>query len=59
MACIEKTSLFRATTTPIILFLLTGLLPSLHAQLHLFNTAEAGEVACIDYHEAENTVSVN
>ncbi len=41
------------------LFLVTGMSPYLLPQLHFFNTAEAGELACVSYDEAENTISVS
>ncbi|MDQ3835499.1 MAG: hypothetical protein M3270_01005, partial [Thermoproteota archaeon] len=59
MTRLEKTSFIRAIAPILLLFLLTGLLPSLHAQLDLFNTAEAGQLACIDYDESENIISVS
>ncbi|MDQ3848929.1 MAG: right-handed parallel beta-helix repeat-containing protein, partial [Thermoproteota archaeon] len=43
----------------VLFFLMTGLLPYLQPQSHFFNAAEAGNVACINYEEAENTISVN
>ncbi|MDQ3837316.1 MAG: right-handed parallel beta-helix repeat-containing protein [Thermoproteota archaeon] len=62
MTRLVKISFIRPiTTTPILLlFLVAGLLPSLPVQLHLFHTAEAGQkLACIDYDESENTISVS
>jgi mannuronan 5-epimerase len=44
-------------TAVILLFLLTGLI--LYEQQHFRFTAEAGEVACIEYEEADNTITVN
>jgi hypothetical protein len=41
----------------VLLFLLIGLIPYEHQ--HLRFTAEGGEVACIDYEEEENTITVN
>ncbi|MFL6473614.1 MAG: hypothetical protein ACJ701_01210, partial [Nitrososphaera sp.] len=43
----------------VFLFLVTGTLPYLLPQLHFFNAAEAGELACVNYDEEENTISVN
>src|ERR671910_3355842 len=41
----------------VLLFLLIGLIPYEHQ--HLRFTAEGGEVACIDYEEEENTITIN
>ena len=49
---------FLIVTYTILLFLLTDLI--LHQQLpYLGFTAEAGEVACIDYDQTESTINVN
>jgi parallel beta-helix repeat protein len=55
------TNLCKSSTTvaiAILVFLLTGLIPY-GQQLHLPFTAEAGEVACIDYGGEENTIAIN
>jgi poly(beta-D-mannuronate) C5 epimerase len=43
----------------LLLFLIAGAIPYWDHQFHYFNTAEAGELACIDYDEAENTITIN
>src|SRR5215211_7502539 len=48
--------IINVTATGILLFLFTGLLS--YEQNGSF-TAEAGELACIDYDESENTITVN
>src|ERR671917_2693194 len=40
----------------VLLFLFTGLISY---EKHVSFTAEAGELACIDYNEAENTITIN
>src|SRR5215211_5656301 len=48
--------IINVTATGILLFLFTGLIS--YEQNGSF-TAEAGELACIDYDESENTITVN
>jgi poly(beta-D-mannuronate) C5 epimerase len=43
----------------LLLFLIAGAIPYWEHQFHYFNTAEAGELACIDYDESENTITIN
>ena len=43
----------------VLLSSMTGLLPYQQQLLHLGFTAEAGEVACIDYDEGDNTITIN
>ncbi len=43
----------------LLLFLITGAIPDEQQQFHYLNTAEAGELACIDYDEGENTITIN
>ena len=43
----------------LLLFLMAGAIPFWEHQFHYFNTAEAGELACIDYDESENTITIN
>ena len=43
----------------VLLSSMVGLLPYQQQLLHLGFTAEAGEVACIDYDEGDNTITIN
>ena len=55
---LKKNSVAIATT--IFIGSVTGLmLPQQQQQLHYFNTAEGGEVECIDYDSTENTIAIN
>jgi parallel beta-helix repeat protein len=48
--------IINVAATGILLFLFAGLISYEH---HVSFTAEAGDVACIDYDESENTISIN
>ena len=54
----HRTAVAVTTTAVLIIFLIAGLLPY-HQQNPLRFTAEAGELACIDYNEGENTIMMN
>jgi poly(beta-D-mannuronate) C5 epimerase len=43
----------------LLLFLMAGAILYWEQQFHYFNTAEAGELMCVDYNEGENTVIIN
>ncbi len=43
----------------LLLFLMAGAILYSEQQFHYFNTAEAGELMCVDYNEGENTVIIN
>ena len=58
MANLNKNSIIVYATAIIFLFLLTELITYHYPKLIPF-TAEAGEVACIDYDEGDNTITVN
>ena len=58
MANLNKNSIIADATAIIFLFLLTGLTPYYYPQYTPF-TAEAGELACIEYDAGENTIFIN
>ena len=58
MANLNKNSIIADATAIIFLFLLTGLTPYYYPQYTPF-TAEAGELACIDYDGGDNTITIN
>ena len=57
MVNLNKNSINVAAVT-LLLLLLTGLLPYHEQHPHHFS-AEAGELACIDYDEGQNTITIN
>jgi poly(beta-D-mannuronate) C5 epimerase len=57
MVNLDKTSIITVAIV-ILLFLLTGLTPY-HYPPHISVIAQTGELACIDYDEAENTILIN
>ena len=42
-----------------LIFIIADMLSPMGHRFHYLNTAEAGEVACINYDETENTIAVN
>jgi mannuronan 5-epimerase len=54
MTFLSRNSLTLASAIPLLLFLITGIIP--YTQPH---TAEAGEGECIDYESLDNTISIN
>jgi parallel beta-helix repeat protein len=58
MANLNINSTTLVAGTVIILFLLTGVM-AYHYPQHISVMAQTGELACIDYDEAENTITIN
>ncbi len=58
MANLNINSTTLVAVTVIILFLLTGVM-AYHYPQHISVMAQTGELACIDYDESENTITIN